>query len=130
MEILQHYKDWLLLNRGEIRPELGDKLFIILNGNLQEVEIDLIENNFIYIKNSWYIGCYDKNELNLNGYVKTDNDFVNNNEIINFANYLLNELERNNLIVRDGLWKYLNEGSLMTSEELVEQFKQLNNESK
>lgn len=48
MKVLIKYTDWLILNRGEIKPEVGDELCFIYNDKINRgLEIYTINNEFI-----------------------------------------------------------------------------------
>lgn len=115
------YKDWLLLNRGEIKPEIGDK--IIISGLSGSGMYNKTVRNFSFIewKNSFKINISAKQYTYLEAcYVEID---YNPNEAIEFAEWLINEQLNCSLYNRNGKWKYLQENNEITTEELYKQFK-------
>ena len=69
--LLQPYKDWLLLNRGEIRPEVGDKICIQSEYKYQEWQywtVSSVNNNSAFLK---YGNCENEIDISL-FYVEID----------------------------------------------------------
>ncbi len=54
-KVLQPYKDWLLFNRGEIKPQIKDKVLVSRNDSWCEREIkEIFEEINIQLKFSEY----------------------------------------------------------------------------
>ena len=112
------YKNWLLLNRGEIRPEIGDKVKIVgYFYTLKQGDFYKSEDKWIITPKvllSFYIeDCY----------VEID---YNPNESIEFAEWIAQyQYERD----KDGLWRYWDNGiGEHTTKELFNLFKKEQNE--
>lgn len=54
VKALISYKDWLLLNRGEVRPEIGDKITVFWDKEILKTEINEIrKDNKPYFEHNW-----------------------------------------------------------------------------
>jgi hypothetical protein len=137
--VLQPYKDWLLINRGEIRLEVGDKIKVLsstgehsYNDTTGQVSInseplfndDVITN--IHIKHyhlwihKWFVKIeYNPNELN------DKLEELSSKLAIEFAKWILNEIHNNDLADYNQLaniWQYCDKNIKVTTEELYQQF--------
>lgn len=113
------YSNWLLLNRGEIRPEVGDRIkYLCDNYTFTNEEIKFIHNDYLYI------GDY-KNEspvLYDDCYVEID---YNPNEAIEFTKWV----NSNYIQSQNGNYSFcaFNGKDYFTTKELYNQFKLENN---
>ena len=92
------YKNWLLLNRGEIRPEVGDK--IVISGLSGSGMYNKTVKKIIYIeyKSSFKIYITTKQYTFLEGcYVEID---YNPNESIEFGQFILDR-DKNHFSVQE-----------------------------
>ena len=130
MKILIKYSDSLLLERGEIRPEIGDKIVVnsAARGNkkLQHyIVTEVVKGKRYGSKYNYFIRYSRSQRIIEECYVEID---YKPNEALEFANLLSNEMLNCSLYHREGLWKYLNDGELLTTENLYKKFKQEENE--
>ena len=118
MKCLISYKDWLLLNRGEIKPEIGDKVKIL------EYFYTLKQGDFYKSEDKWIITPKVLLSFYIEDcYVEID---YNPNESIEFAEWIAQyQYERD----KDGLWRYWDNGiGEHTTKELFNLFKKEQNE--
>lgn len=127
MKALIAYKDWLLLERGEIRPEIGDKIHVpyatggaIMSCKVAKIEQKIYESSIrIYRSNT--IWCFIDTV-----YVEID---YNYKDAIEFASYLADceyapyPRENSNMY-----YSIYDRNDKITLEELYKKFKQEQND--
>ena len=98
MKCLILYKDWLLLNRGEIRPEIGDKIKV---GTCYYVITEVKENGYCHVQLDYSVLQFTKEEIKVINIEISDDIYAeidyNPNEAIEFAEWILHkETEKGN----------------------------------
>ena len=118
-KVLIPYADWLIMTRGEIRPEVGDEYFDHLFGSWARVEAEDIE----YLTKRLSHAITNRHDY----YVEID---YNPNEAIEFAEWVGENyfIQNDNESWATELLKY--SGCIYTTEELFKIFKQEQNGTK
>ena len=83
-KVLQHYKDWLIFDRGKIEPKVGDKIKLIRNDSWCERIVKEVFGTEFNIQLQFSDYRYDWEYLT-KCYVEID---YNPNEAIEFQKYL------------------------------------------
>lgn len=86
MKTLVLYTDYLLFVRGELKPQIGDKLFDISSKEYCEVN----ENDFECLKSTTIENYFSECYVEI---------LYNPNEAIDFANFILNYKEKGGLSI-------------------------------
>lgn len=88
-KVLQPYKDWLLLDRSEVKPKIGDKIIVFWGNELLRTEINEIrDNNEPYFKFNWTRN-YDFIFVEIDYISRKQNDNEINEFIIKCQNWLI-----------------------------------------
>lgn len=100
------YKDWMLLERGEIRPEIGDKIVMpyAIGGSNMPCKVFKIENvhDHIYIYRSKNLKCHINNihvEINYN-----PNAFKEGYKQAEYCHRSLQEIDKKNHAIEFAKW--------------------------